>query len=329
MVPLELLTHVAQCIQSPALIKLIQRHHIGIIEHIDLLQLRSGPIFGRHYIQSHIAVFSDHGIALTDSAGLHHDQIITRHLQNAHSIVYVRTQRQVGLTGCHRTHVHTVVVDTIHSNAIAQQGTACFSFRWVDGNDGQLLLRKIREEPSHQLIHQTTFARAAGTCNAQNGGFDRLGLTAQIVQHGLILIGVIFSRRNQSRDVQFGLYARIQFLFFALKLRTSGIIGLHHQIIDHALQTHRPAIVGRINPRDAIIHEFFDLFRQNHTATTTKNLDVLGTSFLQQIIHVFEVLVVTALVAGHGNGVGILLNGGLHHLLHTAIVTQVNHFTTG
>ena len=108
------------------------------------------------------------------------------------------------------------MVDTIHSNTVAQQGTTCFSFRWVDGNDGQFLLREIREEPSHQLIHQTTFARAAGTCDTQNGGFDRHGLAAQIVQHFLILIGVIFGRRNQSRDIQFGLHASIQFLFFAL-----------------------------------------------------------------------------------------------------------------
>ena len=199
-------------------------------------------------------MLGNHGIALTDSTGLNHNQVVARHLQNAHSIVYVRTQRQVGLTGCHRTHINTIVVDAIHSDAIAQQGTACFSFRWVDGNDGQFFLGEIREEPSHQLIHQTTFARAAGTCDTQNGGFDRLGLAAQIVQHGLILIGVIFGRRNQSRDIQFGLYASIQFLFFALKLRTRGIIGLHHQIINHALQTHGTTVIGRINPSNSVLN---------------------------------------------------------------------------
>ena len=89
MIPLELLTHVAQSIQSTALIKLIQSHHIGKIEHIDLFQLRRCTIFWRHDVQSHIAVLGDHGIALTNSAGLHHDQIIARHLQNAHRIVYV------------------------------------------------------------------------------------------------------------------------------------------------------------------------------------------------------------------------------------------------
>ena len=88
-VPLKLLTNVAQSIQSTALIKLIQSHHVGKIEHIDLFQLRRCPIFWRHYIQSYIAVLGNHGIALTNSTGLHHDQIIARHLQNAHRIVYV------------------------------------------------------------------------------------------------------------------------------------------------------------------------------------------------------------------------------------------------
>ena len=208
-IPLELLAHVAQSIQSTALIELIQRNHIGKIEHIDLFQLRRCAIFRGHYVQSHIAVLGNHRIALTNSAGLHHDQIIARHLQNAHCIVYVRTQRQVGLTGCHRTHIHTVVVDAIHANTVAQQSTARFSFRWVDGNDGQFFLREIRQEPTHQLIHQATFARTAGTCDTQNGGFDRLGLIAQIIQNRFVLIGVIFCRRNQSRDIQFGLYASI------------------------------------------------------------------------------------------------------------------------
>ncbi len=48
--------------------------------------------------------------------------------------------------------------------------------------------------------------------------------------------------------------------------------------------------------------------------------------FLQQIIHVFEILVVSALVGRHRNGIGIFLNGGIHHLFYTAVVPQVNHF---
>jgi hypothetical protein len=32
------------------------------------------------------------------------------------------------------------------------------------------------------------------------------------------------------------------------------------------------------------------------------------------------------LVAGHGNGIGIFLNGTIHYFLHTAVVAEVNYF---
>ena len=89
MVPLKLLPHVAQRIQSTAFVKLIQSHHVGIIEHIDFLQLRGRAIFGRHYIQSHITVLGNHRITLTDSTRLYHNQIVPGHFQNTHGIVYM------------------------------------------------------------------------------------------------------------------------------------------------------------------------------------------------------------------------------------------------
>ena len=34
------------------------------------------------------------------------------------------------------------------------------------------------------------------------------------------------------------------------------------------------------------------------------------------------------LIRGHRNGLGIFLNGGIHHFFNTAVVTKVNHFYT-
>lgn len=33
-----------------------------------------------------------------------------------------------------------------------------------------------------------------------------------------------------------------------------------------------------------------------------------------------------ALITRHGNGIGIFLNGAVHHFLHTAVVAEVNYF---
>ena len=84
-----------------------------------------------------------------------------------------------------------------------------------------------------------------------------------------------------------------------------------------------------IKTSNAICVEFFYFFRQDGTASTTKNLDVPGAFFLQEIVHVFEVLNVPALVRGHGNSIGIFLDGCIHYLLNGTVVTEVNDLTTG
>lgn len=50
---------------------------------------------------------------------------------------------------------------------------------------------------------------------------------------------------------------------------------------------------------------------------------------MAQVVHVFEVFIVTTLVAGHGDGLGIFLDGGVHHLLYAAVVTEVDDFHAG
>ena len=84
-----------------------------------------------------------------------------------------------------------------------------------------------------------------------------------------------------------------------------------------------------IQTSNAVSVEFFNFFWQDGTASTTKNLDVAGAFFLQEIIHVFEVLNVPALVRGHGNGIGIFLDGCIHYLLNGTVVTEVYNLTSG
>jgi hypothetical protein len=68
-----------------------------------------------------------------------------------------------------------------------------------------------------------------------------------------------------------------------------------------------------------------DLGRHDHTATATEDLDVLAAARLEQVDHVLEVLDVPALVRADGDALGILLQGGGHHLVDRAVVAQVDH----
>ena len=115
---------------------------------------------------------------------------------------------------------------------------------------------------------------------------------------------------------------------FVIQLVANGIIRLLHQIIDHSLQTHSSTIVWRIDSRDSVSLQFGNFRRKNHASTTSKNLDVACPFFLQQIVHVLEILVVAALVGSHRNGIDVFLDGRIHDFLHTSIVSQMNHLNS-
>ena len=119
MISLVLFPHVAQRVHRATLVEFVQRHYIGKIQHINLLQLRRRTVFGRHHVQTRITMFGYLGITLTNSTGFHDNQIVTGHFQNRHRIIHMRTHGQIGLTGCHGTHINTRIVNRIHPNSIA------------------------------------------------------------------------------------------------------------------------------------------------------------------------------------------------------------------
>jgi hypothetical protein len=52
-------------------------------------------------------------------------------------------------------------------------------------------------------------------------------------------------------------------------------------------------------------------------------------AFGQQVVHVFKVLYVAALVTGESNALHIFLYGAVHHLVYTAVMAQVYHLGAG
>ena len=83
-----------------------------------------------------------------------------------------------------------------------------------------------------------------------------------------------------------------------------------------------------VNALNAVGMQFRNLFGQDGASAAAKNADVAGSFFLQQVLHVLEVLHVPSLVGGHGNALGILLNRTIDHFIDTAVMPQVNDFTT-
>ena len=112
---------------------------------------------------------------------------------------------------------------------------------------------------------------------------------------------------------------------FAVQVLAGGEVRLFEQVVDHALQAHGAAVVGGVDAGDAVVLEVLNLGGQNDAAAAAEEFDVARAPLFEEVVHVLEVLVVAALVAGNGNGLGIFLNGAVHDFLHRAVVAQVDN----
>ena len=79
-VALNLLAHVPESIVSALAVELVDRHQVGEIQHVDLLELAGGAVFRRHGVNRQIDVGHDTGIALAYPRSLDQHQTITRGL---------------------------------------------------------------------------------------------------------------------------------------------------------------------------------------------------------------------------------------------------------
>ena len=120
-----------------------------------------------------------------------------------------------------------------------------------------------------------------------------------------------------------------QMFSFSVQNITNWKVGFLNQIINHSLQSHGTTVIRRINSSDSILVQFLDFFGKYHSTATTKYFDMFCSFFLQQIIHIFEIFVVSPLVGSHRNCISIFLNGGVHNFFYTSIMTQMNDLNSG
>ena len=105
---------------------------------------------------------------------------------------------------------------------------------------------------------------------------------------------------------------------------SDGIIALLEEVVDHALEPHFPAVVGRVYPVDAVGVQLIDLGGQNGPSPASEYFDVARSFFVKQVVHVFEKFEMPSLVRGDGDALGVFLDGGFHDFLHGAVVSQVD-----
>jgi len=103
------------------------------------------------------------------------------------------------------------------------------------------------------------------------------------------------------------------------------IVRPTYHIIDHTLKPQTLAIVGGINPFNAIRMEFFNFAFGYYTSATSKQFDTRGTSFPQQIYRIFKILYVPTLVRADSYTLHILLDRRSNNFVYGSIMPKVDN----
>ena len=155
----------------PRALELVDRHHVGEVEHVDLLQLRRGAELGRHHVQRDVDEGTIAGVALADARRLHDRPGRTRPpgrpaMTSAEVVGHSAPRPRVASerkNTCSPSSAFIRIRSPEQRAAAAPPGRVDRQHR-----DAQLVLL-VDAEPPDQLVGQRRLARAAGAGDAEHG----------------------------------------------------------------------------------------------------------------------------------------------------------------
>ena len=166
----QLLAHVAQRVQRPGAIELVDRHQVGEVEHVDLLELHRGAVLGRHHVERDVGEVGDLAVRLTGARRLHDHQVEAGSAADVDRRLHVCRQRAVRLPGGERAHVDSVRAERVHANAVAEQGAAGAPLGRVHRQHRDAEIGEVGEEAPYELVGERGLAGPAGPGDADDRG---------------------------------------------------------------------------------------------------------------------------------------------------------------
>ncbi|OQA04813.1 MAG: hypothetical protein BWY66_02864 [bacterium ADurb.Bin374] len=177
----ELAADIAPGVLGAAPVELVDRDQVGEIEHVDLLELHGSAELAGHHIQRHVGDSQDTSVALADAARLDDDQIEACGAGEADRVGDGVGQLASALAGGETAHEHVRVIDRVHADTVAEQGSAGFFLRRIDAEHAVPAVGILEPEAPDQLVGETALAGAARPRDAENQ--RRL---AQVVRAGAL-----------------------------------------------------------------------------------------------------------------------------------------------
>ena len=314
---------VAAGVVGAAALELVDRHDVGEVQHVDLLELRRRPELGRHDVERGVDVVDDAGVALADARRLDDHEVDARGAQQRDRVAQVLGQRPAAAARGHRAEVDLRTAQGVHADAVAEQRAAALAAGGVDGEhrDAELVLL-VEAEAAHQLVGQRRLARAPGAGDAEDG--DGLPLDGR--RRALAdLVGQRAGLGHPQRAGQRrGLAGEHPVPARRRLCAEVDVAGPDHRV-DHPGQAQPLAVGGGEDVGDAVGVQPVDLLLHDDAPATAVDLDVACAALAQEVDEVREVLDVAALVGADGDAVGVLLDGGRDDLVDRAVVPEVDH----
>ena len=124
--------HIAKRICRPLTIKLVDRYHVGKVQHIDFFKLTGGTKFRRHYVHRDIAKRDNSGIALAYARCFDNYQIKSGQFGRGDDISQLWWHITTGLAGGNRAHKDMGMINRVHPNAISEQRATGLAPGWID-----------------------------------------------------------------------------------------------------------------------------------------------------------------------------------------------------
>ena len=176
--PAERLADREECVGSSGVVRLVQRHRIGEVEHVDLLELALGAEVGGHHMEREIADVHDPGAPLPDPAGLHDHESEPGGAQHEQRVPGDRREFAPRPAGGEAPHEDAGIPGGAQPDPVAEERAPGAALRRIHREHADALdragaeVRAPRGEAEQQLVEHRALPCPAGAGDPENRGRD-------------------------------------------------------------------------------------------------------------------------------------------------------------
>ena len=221
-------------------VELVDRDHVGEVEHLNLLQLGSGTELGGHDVERDIGNVGHGGVALTDPGGLEDNEVVVRRSTGLDYIRYEERDLGTATSGGHRAKEDLWRLDGVHPYTVAKECSAGATLGRVGRKHGDAqTVALVEAEPSYQLVDERGLPGTTRAGDADDGRRVGPGRRCEAATQVLVETALLHAGDHAGKAP----HVAEQHVLQALVMMGGEVdVALLDQHVDHLLQTEALAI---------------------------------------------------------------------------------------